>query len=223
MTAQAPDILILEGRKVELLSNPLEAFWDEAHPRPRFVPATTASWRGYVATWALENDRLLLVRVEGSVCVDESGEIVPGRLDFMQESIGFGPNSTKTAPVSLQRLFPGVGGPIPATWFTGELRIPEGGCVAYMHMGYGSIYESELLLQINRGIVASSRRIETGEKWRRDAAALMASREEGRPARQYIEGWVVCPHCRARFTIRNKKSWDGERHRSCGGRISIEG
>ena len=223
MTAQTPDILIYEGREVALLSNPLEAFWDEAHPRPRFVPERSALWRGYVATWTLENDRLLLSKVEGHMCVDESGEIVIGHRDFMQESIGLGPNSTTTLPASLQLLFPGMGSPILATWFTGELRIPEGECVHYVHMGYGSVYEAELLLRIDRGIVASSRRIETGEKWRREVELLLASREQLRPASQYIEGWIVCPHCRTRFTIRDKKAWDGERHSSCGGRISLEG
>ena len=222
MTAQASDILILEGREVSLDSNPLEALWDDTRSRPRFVTVSSGLWRGYVATWLLENERLYLLRVEGSVYVDKSGAVALGHKDFMQERIGLGPDSTTTLPASLQLLFPGMGGPILATWFTGELRIPEGECVEYVHMGYGSVYERELLLRVTRGIVTSSRRIETGKKWRREVEALRASREQQRPASQYMEGWIVCPHCRTRFTIRGK-GWDGERHISCGGRILLVG
>jgi len=222
MTAQTPDILIFEGREVTLLSNPLEALWDETHPRPQFVPTSTALWRGYVATWALENGRLLLLKVDGLVSADARGELVPGSQDFMQESIGLNPYSTTAGPASLQLLFPGTGGPILATWFSGELRIPEGECVHYEHMGFGSVYERELSIKIDRGIVVMSRHIETGEKWRRDMEALVLSRDQQRPANPDSEGWILCPHCRTRFTIRDKGRWDGERHRSCAGRILLD-
>jgi hypothetical protein len=221
MTAQAPDLLIFEGREVALLSNPLEALWDKTHPRPRFIPTSTGLLRGYVATWAVENGTLLLLKVEGLVCVDAHGEPVFGCQDFMQESIGLNRYSTTSRPVSLQLLFPGAIGPILAKWFSGELRIPEGECVRYVHMGYGSVYARELLLQIDRGIVVVSRHIETGEGFRRGVEARKSRLDQRRPANSDPEGWVTCPHCGTRFTLRDKDRWDGDRHRSCGGRISL--
>lgn len=220
MTAQAPDSLIFEGREVAIRSNPLEALWSESRPRPRFVPTSTALWRGYIATWAVESGRLYLVRLEGRVAVDHLGNVEFGHLDFMQERIGVS-LSPSPRPVSLQSLFPTASGPVPATWFSGEIRIPEGECVDYVHMGYDSVYERELRLRFEDGILVDSHSIETGEEFRREAEALRLSLSQERPASPDSSGWLSCPHCGTRFTIRDRQRWDGEHHSSCGGRISL--
>ena len=38
-----------------------------------------------------------------------------------------------------------------ADWFTGDLRIPKGRMLEYVHAGFNSIYEQELLLTLERG------------------------------------------------------------------------
>jgi len=43
--------------------------------------------------------------------------------------------------------------PVLADWFTGVLRIPRGDMLAYVHMGFGSVYEEELHIAIERGVV----------------------------------------------------------------------
>lgn len=41
--------------------------------------------------------------------------------------------------------------PILADWVTEEIRIPQGDMIAYLHMGFGSIHEEDLILQIRMG------------------------------------------------------------------------
>ena len=54
--------------------------------------------------------------------------------------------------------------PIFADWFTGVLRIPSGKLLHYVHMGFGSVYEFETHLKIERGIVIEERRIDNRNK-----------------------------------------------------------
>lgn len=46
--------------------------------------------------------------------------------------------------------------PIFADWFTGVLRIPRGEFLQYVHMGFGSVYEQELHVKIESGVVVRS-------------------------------------------------------------------
>jgi hypothetical protein len=46
--------------------------------------------------------------------------------------------------------------PLFADWFTGVLRIPQGELLEYVHMGFGSVYERELHIKIENGIVTAS-------------------------------------------------------------------
>jgi hypothetical protein len=47
--------------------------------------------------------------------------------------------------------------PLLADWFTGILRVPRGERLAYVHMGFGSVYEEELHIHIGRGRVTGAR------------------------------------------------------------------
>lgn len=58
--------------------------------------------------------------------------------------------------------------PIFANWFTGTLKIPQGEIREYVHMGYESVYEREVQIVIEKGIVLDSKtihnRIEEADK-----------------------------------------------------------
>jgi hypothetical protein len=41
--------------------------------------------------------------------------------------------------------------PLFADWFTGVLRVPVGEMQLYVHMGFGSVYESEIHIRVERG------------------------------------------------------------------------
>lgn len=139
-TAQAPDVLIYKGEKKHLLSNPLEDFYEMGNrKRPKFMvePFTISSgnWRGYVATWEIENDRLYLREVKAWLCP--------------------GPNEASCKKVTLEGIFPGKvrDGRVSAEWFTGKLRIPDGEQLRYIHAGYASIYERDIIFDVTKGTV----------------------------------------------------------------------
>ena len=132
MTAQVPDSIRYQGQEYPLLANPLEQYWKDAGQRPRFIPPSTANWRGYVATWTLEDNILYLTALSGRV---EQGE------------------------VTLDTLFPDNNGRVEASWFNGALRLPQGEMVHYRHMGYESLYARELILSIEAGHVSGTREV----------------------------------------------------------------
>ena len=67
------------------------------------------------------------------------------------------------------------GAPLFADWFTGTLKIPDGKMLEYVHMGYESVYEREVQIRIEKGIVMNSKTIHnqmddanklpSGEEW----------------------------------------------------------
>jgi hypothetical protein len=61
--------------------------------------------------------------------------------------------------------------PLFADWFSGMLRIPQGALLEYVHMGFGSVFEQELHLKVERGLVTAEQRVDNrGRKFdRKDA------------------------------------------------------
>jgi len=72
--------------------------------------------------------------------------------------------------------------PLPAEWFTGVLRIPRGEMLQYVHMGFGSIYEEELHIKIEQGMVTARRVIDNRGKdlTRQDLSRLNLPGSENR-------------------------------------------
>lgn len=81
--------------------------------------------------------------------------------------------------------------PIHATWFTGVLRIPQGELVHYVHMGFGSIYEKELHIKIEAGIVTKQRVIDNTEK--------IEKLKNMSPEEQVMQGFNNLPGMENRF------------------------
>lgn len=54
--------------------------------------------------------------------------------------------------------------PLFADWFTGVLRIPQGKRLHYVHMGFGSVFESELHIKIDQGVVTKTVTIDNRNK-----------------------------------------------------------
>lgn len=125
MTAQAPDWLVFRGKRRMLFSNPLEPFLRQLPTRPEFRLQSTAHWRGYVATWTIEDDRLFLSGLQTQV--DREGD--PG----------------------INLVFPKATGPVPADWVSFRLRSPDGEQVRYVHMSYQSQYAQEMNLWVRAG------------------------------------------------------------------------
>jgi len=137
MTAQRPETIFIDGKAHSLLNLPLEKRFKRRHPRPPFRAPTTACRRGYFGTWAIENSRLYLIELKGNLR-----------------------NGTRA---NLRTVFPDASGPVFADWFTGELRIPVGEMIRYVHMGFGSVFAAELLITVDRGLV-TGRVVRTAEQ-----------------------------------------------------------
>ena len=59
--------------------------------------------------------------------------------------------------VRVEGVFKVLPGPdIPATWYSGTLRMPTGGMLSYVHGGYLSKYSSEFFAEIERGVVVKT-------------------------------------------------------------------
>ena len=130
MNALLSEHLILRGKKMVLETQPLRGFFQiNGHPcglggHPR--------WRGYAATWEIQDGHLYLVAVDG-------GQYV-----------------------GLDTLFPDYPDGVFAHWYTGELRCPMGGLLEYVHGGYASRYEMDLFLKIDKGVLVSDRIVNNG-------------------------------------------------------------
>jgi hypothetical protein len=128
MTAQVAEKLILDGQRLRLCELPLTDYFALSGLRPpKFRVETTANWRGYVGTWEIKNSRLYLVNIAG---VYEDG-----------------------SPATLDSLFPGFPDRVFAHWYSGALRIPQGELLKYRHMGWASVHERDLLIDVQDGVI----------------------------------------------------------------------
>lgn len=85
-------------------------------------------YRGYVGTREIEDDRLYLVDLSVAT---ETGE-----------SVNY-----------LGTLFPGSPKGVFADWFTDMIRAPEGEMLDFAHGGCTSIYERDLFIEFDKGVV----------------------------------------------------------------------
>jgi hypothetical protein len=64
--------------------------------------------------------------------------------------------------------------PLLADWFTGMLRVPRGDQLMYVHMGFGTVYEEEVHIRIERGEVRGQRIYDNrGEEYQHDLLTVL--------------------------------------------------
>ena len=131
MTAQFAEWLRYEGKEVAMCTNPICDYFALAGFQPSFESNCTALWRGYVGQWEIFDGRLYLVKLDGRL---KEGTIA-----------------------SVATIFPDFPDRVFAHWYSGALRVPQGYLLKYKHMGYGSLYERDLLIKIARGVVQGFR------------------------------------------------------------------
>ena len=149
-TPQAPDKLIYKGKLFNLFANPLEAFYKGDKSKPEFMiePRTwfSGNQRGYVATWEVRDDFLYLVEIDSWICEP--------------------PSSDNCKRADLKELFGEryQDGRVKAMWFSGELRMPEGKVLQYVHVGYVSLYERDTILTVESGKIVDAKVIDNTKK-----------------------------------------------------------
>lgn len=142
-TAQIGELLIYKGQTYEMYSTPLESYFSKENPRPESPVVSTGCWRGYIGVWKIANGTLCLVSLHH---VDHDAENYLGK------------------EISFEKIFPKQKPPIPAIWFSGVLRLPQGEILRYVHMGFGTIYEKDLYITIKEGKVTAQRNVDNKGK-----------------------------------------------------------
>jgi hypothetical protein len=133
MTAQVPDSLAVDGEQVSLFENPLEMYFKLSGERAAFNFSSTDNTRGYIARWELHTHRLYLLGIAGN--------------------LGDGKD------VILDDIFPGYPDRVFAHWFSGELRVPIGKRIHYVHAGYLSHYAAYRLISVDLGVVCADKTV----------------------------------------------------------------
>ena len=160
-TGQVPDVLCVDGVLHSLFANPLEQLY-ERQKRPAFVDSlegsSSANWRGYVACWQIHDGQLYLVAIDTYV---------------------------RNKRVGVQQLFPTRvrDGRVLAEWFSGDLRVPDGKQLQYVHMGYGSTYERDIVFGVQNGRVVSRRVVDNRRQ------RLPRERERGERELKKLDEW----------------------------------
>lgn len=145
-TAQVADKIIYNGQEYMLFSNPMESFFAQyPEKRPEGGIITTASWRGYVATFEIKDNQLYLKDIEIDVYIKD-------------EKV----NDKYSSKSVLNEIFPNQEH-IKIDWLTGILVIPHGELVNYVHMGYASTYENYILLEIDKGDLKNEKQFNSND------------------------------------------------------------
>ena len=134
MTAQIPESLIYQWQQFNLFSEPLQPWLAKRRNKNiQFKRRSTAGGRGYLCQWEIIDRRLFLVCLWGTFSDGREASLI------------------ELFPESPERAF--------ADWVTGELRCPMGKLLSYSHAGYSSIFEHELFLRFDQGILVGQRTV----------------------------------------------------------------
>jgi hypothetical protein len=149
-TAQIPDILIYKGDTLSLFVCPLDYFYDKGliHPKRLFGGSGcfyTACYRNYIATWAIEENKLYLLSIRNAC--------FPTDMKYVNVSYNEGADTLGTEYADLKTLFPDrfVNGRVLADWVNTKIISPKGKILYYIHDGFMSIFEKEVEFTIENG------------------------------------------------------------------------
>lgn len=133
-TSQVPGRLIYKHDTLSIFANPLEQLLDIDSLRLKLFGdkkgcMTTACWRGYYAEWTIIDKELYLTGIY-SCC-------------YYEDNI----------KSDLQQLFGEKfnNGKVKAHWVTAKILSPQGKQLYYVHAGYESLYEKEVVFEIVNG------------------------------------------------------------------------
>jgi hypothetical protein len=136
MTAQFGERLHYDGQEMSMCTHPLGDYFALGGINPGFGQEwpldCTALWRGYIGTWEVLGERLYLVAIHKLVLKGTETNL-------------------------LETVFPGYPDRVFAHWYSGTLRIPQGNTLKYVHMGYQSTYERDMLIDVERGVIGDVR------------------------------------------------------------------
>ncbi|MFA6312659.1 MAG: hypothetical protein WC681_14350 [Sterolibacterium sp.] len=130
MTAQLEERLIYQGVDLAMCSEPLDHYFALVGSKPNFARSNTALWRNYIGTWEILDDKLYIIGLKAT----------------MHDG----------SAASLETVFPDFPNRVFADWYSGELRVPRGKLIQFVHMGYSSKSEEDLFLTIANGMLTGT-------------------------------------------------------------------
>jgi hypothetical protein len=148
MTAQIGERLHYNGKDYSMAAQPFDVYLEKNNIRT--ASNCTANWRGYYGSWEITDDKLFLVSISANI------------LKECKEQ-GFLHRREDYSTVDLDFFFPGQK-KVFAEWFSGEIRIPCGEMLHYVHMGYGSTFEQDLFLEFKDGVLVNKRLVDNREQ-----------------------------------------------------------
>ncbi|MFZ4726735.1 MAG: hypothetical protein ACOYMD_14975, partial [Paludibacter sp.] len=117
-----------------LSCEPLSSYLYDNKIEKLFKVINTACYRGYYATWKIENNKIYLLNIESPLT------LMKGKFE-------------KEKPISaMEKLFPGQT-EVFAYWVNGKLKIQSGELIEYVHMGYESVYDTDIFLKFENGVL----------------------------------------------------------------------
>ena len=106
-TAQAPDIIKIDGKTYELNTNPLASKLKDLNwIPPKEAIQSSGNWRSYIAHWEIKHHQLIL----NDVTIEVDG---PVEHEWVNKSI-------------FKDIFPSAKTPFIAIWYSGALIVPDG-------------------------------------------------------------------------------------------------
>lgn len=135
MTLQQGEIIFYKGKIYCTQTLPLNPYLKRLKIRPFFKARCTSCWRGYTGSWKIKDSKLYLVG-----------------LVFYAE----GPERK-----GIENIFPGQK-TVFADWFTGEIMIHEGKLLNVFNMGYLRVYEKDVYLKFEKGVLTDKRTVVNG-------------------------------------------------------------
>lgn len=135
MTAQAFEKLIYKEEEHKIACEPLYDYLVQKSENP-FKRESTDCSRGYIGTWKIKNKKLYLIGLIGFTDNEEVG------LEFLfkNKKIVF------------------------ASWFSGEMKVPQGELIKYSHRGHFSVFEKDLIFEFLDGNLINQRLINNKTK-----------------------------------------------------------
>ena len=148
MTAQVGEKLIYKGQEHWMASEPLSSYLKTKRDI-KFTIGSTACMRGYRGTWEIIDDQLYLLELKGKI----GGDVTVG--------VGY--------------VFPGRDYAF-ASWFNGSIRIPHGRMLEYAHAGFFSIFEKDLFMEFENGVLINQYEIDNVKEY--EESLLRRAQEE---------------------------------------------
>jgi hypothetical protein len=191
VTAQDPDELALDGQTWRLLATPLDGHL--AAVGARFTAPNTGNFRGYVASWAVQDNRLWLMKVHGWQVVSERVRGLGGLLDLPPNTESAALPDCRGLLFAAEPLDLLAGSVEPGRWF-----VDEDGRTAVLVTdpaladGLARHREGHLICGANRFVLAGATVLPRERIWSAEELSGYSVDVPGE-ARPATESWVRCP------------------------------